>query len=127
MGRFFVDVWLPEVEAEFLALLEHSRGVGVDVGNQFRALERLLERGLDRAWRPVDRLVMVDVYVMYGSAALMFFAVECVAASTTANANLAAAVQLPRLAVVKWGVLGTEHEQTLALAEAKARAIRAFE
>jgi hypothetical protein len=31
------DVWLPEVEAEYAALLALSRDVGVDVGNQFRA------------------------------------------------------------------------------------------
>src|SRR5215469_14780980 len=95
------DVWLAEVEAEYLALLEAGRDVGVDVGNQFRAFEHLLERGLDAKWRPIDRVDSTDIYVMYGRYALMFFA-----------------VQERRVAVVKWTVLGTEHQQRQAREEA---------
>ena len=109
MSELFEDIWLPEVEAEYFALLRMNREVGVDVGNQFRAFEHILHRGVDRAWRAVDRCGSASVYVMYGRYALMFFAVH-----------------RRQAAIVKWTVLGTGYEQTLALAQAKQRAARQF-
>jgi hypothetical protein len=114
----FEDVWLAEVEAEYLALLRHSRAVGVDTGNQFRAFEQFVANGLDRTFRPLDRLATADVYVMYGSAALMFFAVET---GDTVRRDVRR-----RIAVVKWTVLGTEHEQRQARTDARERASRVF-
>ena len=72
MRDLFEDVWLPEVEVEYFALLELNRDVGVDVGNQFRAFEHLLERGVDAKWRPIGRAGAADVYVMYARYAMMF-------------------------------------------------------
>jgi hypothetical protein len=103
------DVWLPEVEAEYFALLRLSRDVGVDVGNQFRAFERVLETGVDSAWRPIDCVGSADIYVMYARHALMFFAV----AGSKAG-------------IVKWTTVGTEYEQQRAREEAKARAAQCF-
>jgi hypothetical protein len=109
MTASLADVWLPEVEAEYFALLKLSRDVGVDVGNQFRAFERLLEIGLDAAWRPIDSAGSADIYVMYGGSVLMFFAI-CGS----------------QLAIVKWTTLGTPYEQTLAREEARQRAAALF-
>jgi hypothetical protein len=103
------DIWLPEVEAEFSELLSLNRDVGVDVGNQFRAFEHLLKRGVDSAWRPVDYVGSAALYVMFARHAMMFFAVH-----------------RHQAAVVKWTTVGTEHEQRLALAEAKKRVLQAF-
>jgi hypothetical protein len=103
------DVWLPEVEAEFFALLKLSRDVGVDVGNQFRAFEHLLERGVDAKWRPIGQAGASDVYVMYARCAMMFFAVSA-----------------GRAAIVKWTIVGTEHEQHQARTQACERAARVF-
>jgi hypothetical protein len=103
------DVWLPEVEAEYAALLALSRDVGVDVGNQFRAFEHLLKRGPDAEWRAIDYIGSASLYVMYARHAMMFFA------ATPQQA-----------AVVKWTAVGTEHEQRVALAEAKQRTLRVF-
>jgi hypothetical protein len=102
-------IWLPEVEAEFLRLCSHSRDVGVDVGNQFRQFERLLERGLDPAWRPIDRAGAADIYVMHGNSAICLFAVAG-----------------RQMAIVKWAAVGTEYEQGLLRVEAKRRAERLF-
>src|SRR5882762_1665667 len=91
------DVWLPEVEAEYFALLSMSRDVGVDVGNQFRAFERVVERGVDAAWRPIDYVGAADLFVMSARSALMFFAISG-----------------SRVAIVKWAPMGTEYEQKAA-------------
>jgi hypothetical protein len=100
-----IDVWLPEVEEEYFALLALNRDVAADVGNQFRSFKRIVERGLDAAWRPIARAGRAQVYVMYGRYALMFLAI--------AGAEIA---------VVKWTVIGTEYEQQLARDEALQRA-----
>ena len=92
-----------------MELLKLDRDVGVDVGNQFRAFEHLLERGVDAKWRPIEWVGAADVYVMYAKYALMFFAVSG-----------------RRAAVVKWTVVGTEHEQREARAQACERAARVF-
>lgn len=99
------DVWVPEVEAEYAALLATSRDVAADVGNQFRAFEQVLRRGPDAAWRALDYFGAVALYAMYARHAMMFFAVS-----------------RGQAAIVKWTVVGTEHQQRLALAEAKQRA-----
>jgi hypothetical protein len=103
------DVWLAEVEAEYIALLKLNRDVGVDVGNQFRAFEHILDRGVDAKWRPIERAGSADVYVMYARYAMMFFAVSG-----------------RRAAIVKWTVVGTEHEQQQARTQACERAARVF-
>jgi hypothetical protein len=58
------DIWLPEVEAEYLDLLTQGRSVGADVGNQLRTFEHVLQCGVDRAWRPVQRAGSADIYVI---------------------------------------------------------------
>lgn len=103
------DVWLPEVEAEYLSLLRVSRDVGVEVGNQFRAFERIMERGVDAAWRPIDFEGSAAIYVMSDRHALMFFAVSG-----------------SEVAIVKWTTVGTEYEQRLAREEARRRAGQRF-
>ena len=103
------DVWLPEVEAEYAALLDMTRDVAADVGNQFRAFEQVLRRGPDAAWRAIDYLGSVALYAMYARHAMMFFAVS-----------------RERAAIVKWTVVGTEHQQRVALAEAKERTRTVF-
>lgn len=103
------DIWIPEVEGEYLALLGKSRRIGIDVGNQFRAFEHVLDRGVDKAWRPVERAGSADVYVMHAIDALMFFVVSG-----------------SKAAVVKWCEVGTEYQQRQYLAEALQRAARIF-
>jgi hypothetical protein len=103
------DLWLPEVEAEYRALLSRNRDVGADVGNQFRAFEQVLRRGVDDNWRPIDHANSADIYVMYARYALMFFA-----------------VQDDQAAIVKWTVLGSEYEQNQAREEARRRAGQIF-
>jgi len=49
------DLWLPDVEAEYLALLDVNKDVCADVGNQFRAFDQVLRRGVDKSWRSIDR------------------------------------------------------------------------
>ena len=109
MSDHLEDVWLPEVEAEFFALLKLSRDVGVDVGNQFRAFEHLVERGVDAKWRPIEPAGASDVYAMYARYAMMFFAVSG-----------------RRVAIVKWTMVGTEYEQRQARVQACERAARVF-
>lgn len=108
-GCVYTDLWLPEVTTEFFALLGHSRDVGSDVGNHFRAFEQVLRRGLDAAWHPVDSVGSIKIYVMYGKHALTYFAVRGTEA-----------------AVVKWMVIGTPYQQQQGLLEAKARAVKVF-
>lgn len=103
------DLWLPEVEAEYRALLSRNRDVWADVGNQYRAFEQVLRRSIDEKWRPIDRMNSADIYVMYDHHALMFFAVED-----------------DQAAIVKWTVLGSEYEQNQAREEAKRRAGQIF-
>jgi hypothetical protein len=106
MANYFEVDWLDEVKAEYRGLLNvGSRDLGVDVGNQFRAYERIIEKGLDLEWRSIGRAGSSDLYVMYGRRALMFFAVAG-----------------RRIAVVEWTTLGTPYEQTLARDAARARA-----
>jgi hypothetical protein len=105
MANYFDVDWLDEVKAEYRALLKMDRDVGVDVGNQFREFERVIEKGLDLEWRRIDTAGSSDLYVMYGRYALMFFAVSG-----------------RRIAVVKWTVLGTPYERSSARADAKRRA-----
>jgi hypothetical protein len=98
-------VWLPEVEAEYFALLRANRDVGADVGNQFREFLQLAGDWKDRDWRSTERVGSGYLYGFYGIHATMFFAV-C----------------KPKVAVVKWAVTGTEHQQSVARDEAKKRA-----
>jgi hypothetical protein len=109
MANYFDVDWLEEAKAEYRALLQIDRPIGVDVGNQFRAYERIIEKGLDLEWRRIETAGSSDLYVMYGLRALMFFAVSG-----------------RRIAVVKWTVLGTQYEQTLARRDAKRRAERLY-
>jgi hypothetical protein len=109
MSEHLEDVWLAEVEAEFFSLLKRSRDVGVDVGNQLRAFEHLLERGVDAKWRRIEEAGASDVYVMYARYAMMFFAVSG-----------------RRAAIVKWTVVGSEYEQHQARTQACERAARVF-
>jgi hypothetical protein len=70
-------VWLSEVEPEYFALLEKGRDVGVDVGNQFRAFEHILdEGGVEASWRPIERAGNGWLYAIYGRYTTMFFAVS---------------------------------------------------
>ncbi len=103
------DLWLAEVEAEFLALLNHSRDVGVDAGNQFRAFEQLLDKGVDTAWPSLGIAGRSKVYVLYGRHAFMFYALAP-----------------PEIAIVKWDVIGSEYEQRLSREEALRRAASMF-
>lgn len=103
------DVWLPEVEAEYFALLGLSRDVGADVGDQFRTFQHLVERGGDASARPIERAGSANVYVRYGSKALMFYAIAG-----------------SQAAVVKWTTLGTDHEQQVAQEQAMQRAAQLF-
>ena len=105
----FEAIWLPEVEAEYLRLIAESRDVGFDVGNQFRSFERILETGLDAAWRPIDRAGRADLYVMYARHAVCYFALAG-----------------RRAAVVKWTTAGTDYALARAAAEARQRATRLF-
>ena len=105
----YADVWPPEVEDEYYALLEAGRDIGADVGNQFRAFMRLLDVGLVNDWRPIDRAGRADIYVMYGRYALLFFAVT-----------------REQMAIVKWAELGTPHQQSQARKEAVERTLRLF-
>ena len=107
MGRAFDDVWIPEVENEFLELMNESRDVAFDAGNHFRALEAICERGVDAAWRPLDIQGRCSIYVMYARYALMFFAV-CGR----------------EVAPLKWMAVGTEYAQELGLRTAKDRGSR---
>jgi hypothetical protein len=109
MGGALNDVWLPEVEAEFFALLSLNRDVGADVGDQFRTFQHLLERGGDASARPVERAGSSNIYVLYGSKALMFYAIAG-----------------SQAAVVKWAMLGTDHDQQVAQGQAKQRAAQLF-
>jgi hypothetical protein len=109
MSAPLADIWLPEAEAEYFALLRLNRNVGVDVGSQFRAFEHLLQFGLDAAWRPIDRAGSADVYVMYGTYAEMFFAICGL-----------------QVAVVKWTAVGRPMDHTRALEEARQRAAERF-
>jgi opacity protein-like surface antigen len=103
------DVWLAEVEAEYLALLHLGRDVAADVGDQFRTFQHLIERGGDASARPVERAGSANVYVLYGSRALMFYAIAG-----------------SQAAVVKWTTLGTEHQQRVAQEQAIQRAAHRF-
>jgi len=109
MSGALKDLWLPEVEAEYFALLKKGRDVAFDVGNQFRVFERILERGVDRNWQPIARVKSADVYVAYAGRVLMFLAVSG-----------------SRAAIVKWTTLGTPHEESMAEREAKDRTARCF-
>lgn len=103
------DVWLPEVEAEYLALLSMSRDVGVEVGDQFRAFEQILMVGVDDGWRALDYVGAASVYALFGRCATMFFAL------TETQA-----------AVVKWAAVGTEYAQRLAREQAEERTRQVF-
>lgn len=103
------DVWLPEVEAEYFALLKVDRDVAADVGGQFRSFQHLVERGGDASARPVERAGSASIYVLFGSKALMFYAIAG-----------------SQAAVVKWTTLGTDHELQVAQEQAKRRAAQRF-
>ena len=109
MSHYIPDGWLPEVVAEYRALAKAPRDVGADVGNQFCAFERIVERGLDSDWRPIEQIGSADLYAMYGRHALMFFAVSG-----------------GRIAAVKWARFGTPRQQSLARQEAMERAGRQY-
>jgi hypothetical protein len=47
-------IWVPEVETEYLTLLELNRDVGSDVGNQFGEFLRLAQRWNERDWKSIE-------------------------------------------------------------------------
>lgn len=103
------DLWLPEVEAKYAALLALSRDIGVDVGNQFRAFEHLYEA------QPGYRLASHRLHGLGESLC-----------DVCATCDDIFAVAHQQAAIVKWTVVGTEHQQRMALAEAKQRTLRVF-
>ena len=109
MSQVLEVIWLPEVKAEFRALLRESRDVGADVGSQFGEFLGLTRRWDAREWGSIGPFGSAYLYGLYGIHATMFFAV-CE----------------PKAAVVKWAVTGTEYEQSLARDEAVKRALKEF-
>jgi hypothetical protein len=109
MSNALRDRWLPEVEAEFDALLHRSRSVCARVGNLFRAFEKVVSDGVDGLGQPLGRFGSADVYVMYAEPVLLCFAVSG-----------------REIAIVKWAEIGTEYKQQQDLEEAKRRAARLF-
>jgi opacity protein-like surface antigen len=109
MSALLQDVWLLDVEAEYEALMGHSRDVAVDVGDQFRSFELLVEVGGDANARPIERAGSANVYVLYGNSALMFYAIAG-----------------SQAAVVKWALVGTNHDFQVAQAQALQRAAQRF-
>jgi len=109
MSNALRDRWLPEVEAEFDALLHRSRSVCASVGNLFRAFERVVSDGVDGLGPSLGRFGSADVYVMYAEPVLLCFAVSG-----------------GDIAIVKWAEIGTEYQQQQDLDEAKRRAARLF-
>jgi hypothetical protein len=102
-------IWLPEVEAEYRALLHKSRDVGADVGSQIREFVQLSRKWNSRDWRSIGPFGSAYLYGLYGLHATMFFAV-CE----------------PKAAVMKWAVTGNEHAQSLARDEAIKRTLKEF-
>jgi hypothetical protein len=100
------DVWLPEVEAEYFALLRLNRDVAADVGSQFRQFEQVLDQGIDfdSQWVPLDSLGLSSLFVSIADHAAMYFAV-CGS----------------RAAIVKWAQVGTEFQSQCARVEAAER------
>lgn len=109
MSNALRDRWLPEVEAEFEALLHRNRSVCASVGNLFRAFEKVVSDGVDGLGPSLGRVGSADVYVIYAAPVLLCFAVRG-----------------GEVAIVKWTEIGTEYEQQQDLEEAKRRAARLF-
>lgn len=109
MSNALRDRWLPEVEAEYDALLDRDRGVCASVGNLFRAFEKVVCDGVDGLGPSLGHFGSADVYVVYAEPVLLCFAVSG-----------------GEIAIVKWAEIGTEYEQQQDLDEAKRRAVRLF-
>lgn len=110
MSQILEVIWLPEVIAEYRALLKENRDVGADVGNQMREFVQLSQEWNSRDWRSIGPVGSAYLYGLYGMHAIMFFA-----------------VREPQTAVVKWAVTGNEHAQSLARDEAMQRTSNVFE
>ena len=109
MSNALRDLWLPEVEAEFDALLHRNRSVCASVGNLFRAFEKVVTDGVDGLGPSLGHFGSADVYVMYAGPVLLCFAVSG-----------------GDVAIVKWAEIGTDYEQQQDLDEAKQRAAQRF-
>jgi hypothetical protein len=109
MSNVLEDLWLPQVEAEYDALLHRNRDICADVGNLFRVFEKVVHDGVEGLGQPLGRFGSAALYVMYARRVLICFAV-C----------------RYQVAIVKWATIGTEYQQQQALDEAKARAASLF-
>jgi hypothetical protein len=111
MSQVLEVTWLPEVEAEYRALLRENRDVGSDVGsdvgNQICEFAQLARRWNNKEWSAIGPFGSAYLYGLYGMHAIMFFAV-CKRSA----------------AVMKWAMTGTEHMQSLARDEAIQRTLK---
>ena len=88
---------------------QSSSGDSIKIKGLAPTSVHILKRGPDAAWRAIDYIGSASLYAMHARHAMMFFA------ATQQQA-----------AVVKWTVVGTEHQQRTALTEAKQRTPRVF-
>jgi hypothetical protein len=109
MSEVLEVIWLPEVEKEYFHLLRTSRDDGAEVGNQICEFLQLARNWNDKDWRPIEPVGSADLYGLYGRYTTMFFAIS-----------------KPKVAVVKWAIVGTEYQQALARDEAKQRTLIEF-